>query len=99
VSPQARRRGSRGDASERRACEADWLVAHGVALERCESPPNIGLRGRILALAEQRRRFGYRRIHVLLRREGQAVNVEAWCTGCIARSNLAGEANAGAAAA
>jgi putative transposase len=32
------------------------------------------LRVRLRALAEERRRFGYRRLHVLLRREGHAVN-------------------------
>jgi hypothetical protein len=32
------------------------------------------LRSRILLLAAQRRRFGYRRIHALIRREGLAVN-------------------------
>ena len=34
------------------------------------------LRERILALAEQRPRFGYRRIWVLLRREGHWVNAK-----------------------
>jgi len=34
------------------------------------------LRARITELAAQRRRFGYRRIHALLRREGTAVNVK-----------------------
>jgi putative transposase len=33
-----------------------------------------GLRERIKALAHERRRFGYRRIQVLLRREGHVVN-------------------------
>ena len=33
------------------------------------------LRGRVVSLAAQRRRFGYRRIHALLRREGEHVNV------------------------
>ena len=32
------------------------------------------LRDRLRALAQERRRFGYRRLHVLLRREGHAVN-------------------------
>ena len=32
------------------------------------------LRERLKALAQERRRFGYRRLHVLLRREGHAVN-------------------------
>ena len=30
--------------------------------------------GILRALAQERRRFGYRRLHVLLRREGHAVN-------------------------
>lgn len=34
------------------------------------------LRCRITALAAERRRFGYRRIHALLRREGTTVNVK-----------------------
>lgn len=32
------------------------------------------LRERMKAMAAERRRFGYRRLHVLLRREGFAVN-------------------------
>ena len=32
------------------------------------------LRERMKALAHERRRFGYRRLHVLLRREGYVVN-------------------------
>ena len=32
------------------------------------------LRDRMRAIAHERRRFGYRRIHVLLKREGHAVN-------------------------
>jgi putative transposase len=32
------------------------------------------LRERLKALAQERRRFGYRRLHVLLRREGHALN-------------------------
>lgn len=34
------------------------------------------LRGRIMELAAQRRRFGYRRIHALLRWEGSKANVK-----------------------
>jgi hypothetical protein len=37
-------------------------------------PGDGELRERLKALAQERRRFGYRRLHVLLRREGHAVN-------------------------
>ena len=37
-------------------------------------PDDGALRERLKALAQERRRFGYRRLHVLLRREGHAVN-------------------------
>jgi hypothetical protein len=37
-------------------------------------PDDADLRERIKTLASERRRFGYRRLHVLLRREGHAVN-------------------------
>jgi len=36
-----------------------------------------GLRERIIELAQERRRFGYRRLHILLRREGLNVNHKA----------------------
>jgi len=37
-------------------------------------PDDNELRQRLRALAQERRRFGYRRLHVLLRREGFTVN-------------------------
>lgn len=37
-------------------------------------PDDAVLRGRMKSIAQERRRFGYRRIHVLLKREGHAVN-------------------------
>jgi putative transposase len=37
---------------------------------------NARIRTRLLELAAERRRFGYRRLHVLLRREGTQVNVK-----------------------
>ncbi len=37
-------------------------------------PDDGELRERLKALAQERRRFGYRRLHVLLRREGHVVN-------------------------
>jgi putative transposase len=59
--------------SERRACR---LVRQWRSVERYRSrrPEPAGLRERLRALAEQRPRFGYRRLHVMLRREGFAVN-------------------------
>ena len=41
---------------------------------RSERPAQEGLRARIRELAGERPRWGYRRIHVLLRREGWLVN-------------------------
>jgi len=41
---------------------------------RRQRPDDDALRERLKVLAEERRRFGYRRLWVLLRREGHAVN-------------------------
>ena len=59
--------------SERRAC---WVLAVDRASVRYQAtrPPDVALRERLKALAAERRRFGYRRLHVLLRREGHVVN-------------------------
>ena len=53
--------------------EDDRLRAHddAILLRRGD---DIELRLRLRALAHERRRFGYRRLHVLLRREGFKVN-------------------------
>jgi putative transposase len=79
VSPQARRealqpmRANTG-ISERRACSLMELSRTVLRYEgRGERDCGV-LRSRILLLAAQRRRFGYRRIHALIRREGLAVN-------------------------
>ena len=37
-------------------------------------PDDAGIRKRLRELAEQRRRFGYRRLHILLAREGIRLN-------------------------
>ena len=42
--------------------------------QRRVRPDDGDLRERLKALAQERRRFGYRRLQVLLRREGQVVN-------------------------
>jgi putative transposase len=59
--------------SERRACRV--LGADRSSVRYAAARPDDGaLRERLKALAQERRRFGYRRLHVLLRREGHAVN-------------------------
>ena len=37
-------------------------------------PDDAAVRARLRALAAERRRFGYRRLHILLRREGATLN-------------------------
>ena len=59
--------------SERRACRAIGADRASVRYEATRASDEE-LRERLKALAEQRRRFGYRRLHVLLRREGHVVN-------------------------
>ncbi|MCC8960651.1 IS3 family transposase [Bradyrhizobium sp. Pear77] len=56
--------------SERRACT---IVGADRTMIRYSSsrPPDAVLRGRLRDLAHERRRFGYRRLFVLLRREGE----------------------------
>jgi putative transposase len=56
--------------SERRAC---LLVAADRQMIRYRScrPPDAGLRTRLRDLANQRRRFGYRRLFILLRAHGE----------------------------
>ena len=59
--------------SERRACDA---MGFGRTSHRYRSrrDPAVELRLRLKDLAESRVRYGYRRLHVLLRREGWPVN-------------------------
>ncbi|WP_259185837.1 IS3 family transposase [Rhizobium sp. BK176] len=59
--------------SERRACKAIGVCRMTVRYESSRIDDH-DLRERMKALAHERRRFGYRRIHVLLRREGHLVN-------------------------
>ena len=56
--------------SERRACA---IVGADRKMVRYQSrrPSDAALRGRLRELANERRRFGYRRLYVLLRREGE----------------------------
>jgi len=59
--------------SERRACKTIACVRMTVRY-RSRRPADAELRHRLRSLAHERRRFGYRRLHVLLRREGFKVN-------------------------
>ena len=59
--------------SERRACKAIGCCRMTIR-NQSTRPPDSVLRERMIALARERRRFGYRRLHVLLKREGHAVN-------------------------
>lgn len=59
--------------SQRKACE---LVGIAPRVYRYQSTRgnDAGLRERLVELSAERRRFGYRRLHILLRREGWEVN-------------------------
>ena len=59
--------------SERRACKAIDCSRMTVRY-RSTRPQDEVLRERMVALARERRRFGYRRLHVLLKREGHVIN-------------------------
>ncbi len=79
MSPAARRGAVRQvqaqfGVSERRACR---VVGVGRSTARYQGRPRAAapaLRQRLCELAQERRRFGYRRLHVLLQREGHVVN-------------------------
>jgi putative transposase len=58
-----------------RACRLAGLSRTGWYRRPQRDPPDA-LRARIRAIAEARPRFGFQRIHVLLRREGWRVNVK-----------------------
>ncbi len=78
VTPAAKREAvahvrSAFELSERRACRIIGCVR--MTVRYCSRrPADTELRDRLRALAHERRRFGYRRLHVLLRREGFVVN-------------------------
>ena len=59
--------------SIRRACEV-FLVERSSYHYRSRRPGQASLEKRIKELCETRVRYGYRRIHVLLRREGWMIN-------------------------
>ena len=78
VTPAAKREAvahlrSAFELSERRVCRIIGCVRMTVRYHS-RRPDDADLRQRLRALAHERRRFGYRRLHVLLRREGFQVN-------------------------
>jgi putative transposase len=79
VTPAARRRAvataqQEYGLSRRRACGLIGISRSVVEREPGRAPDPERLRERLRALAGGRRRFGYRRLHELLRREGWRVN-------------------------
>ena len=69
MTPAARRKAvvhlmERHEMSERRACKAIGCCRMTIRYQSTR-PPDSGLRERMVALARERRRFGYRRLHVL----------------------------------
>lgn len=60
--------------SERRACQLVGLSRTVLHYVSSEQPENSLIQQRIIELAQTRRRFGYRRIGALLRREGCKAN-------------------------
>ena len=60
--------------SERRACVLTGVYRGTVRYQPRQTAGTKVLSGRIIELAQERRRFGYRRIHALLRREGHTIN-------------------------
>lgn len=59
--------------TERRACKAIGCCRMTVRYQTGRAE-DAGLRQRMRAIALERHRFGYRRLHVLLKREGYLVN-------------------------
>ena len=78
VTPAAKREAvvhlrSAFEVSERRACSV--LEADRTSIRyRSTRPDDAAMRTRLRELASQRRRFGYRRLHILLAREGLVMN-------------------------
>ena len=60
--------------SERRACQIAGADRKMVRYQS-QRAPDTALRGRLRDLANERRRFGYRRLFVLLRREGEPLGI------------------------
>jgi len=63
------------EVSQRRACKV-IEAARSVVRYRHRRPDDVVLRGRLRELASERRRFGYRRLNQMLKREGTVVNLK-----------------------
>jgi len=79
VSPQARREAVGMLMTERamgvtRACGLVGISRSVFRYESKRAEANVQLTARLAALAAEKRRYGYRRLHVLIRREGHVVN-------------------------
>ena len=74
------------EVSQRRACDVLW-VDRTMVRYHSRRGDDAGIRERMRALAANRRRFGYRRLHWLLGREGVAINHEKfwrlYCEECL----------------
>lgn len=80
VTPAARRQAvahlvEQHEVSQRRACKV-VEAARSVVRYRHRRPDDAVLRGRLRELASERRRFGYRRLNQMLKREGMQVNLK-----------------------
>jgi len=78
VTPAARREAAahlsqQYEVSQRRACKA-MSVDRSTVRYRSRRPDDAPIRARLRELAAIRRRFGYRRLHILLCREGARMN-------------------------
>jgi putative transposase len=62
------------DISERRACRLVGLSRSVLHYEATADDENDALTARLMELAHERRRFGYRRLHALVEREGIRAN-------------------------
>src|ERR1700761_6059089 len=60
--------------SERRACQTISADRKMIRYRSCR-PPEVALRAKLRDLANERRRFGYRRLFILLRRDGEPSGV------------------------
>lgn len=79
MSPQARREAVGMLMTERamgvtRACGLVGISRSVFRYESKRAEANVQLTARLAALAAEKRRYGYRRLHVLIRREGHVVN-------------------------